>query len=174
MFDNKESFERLVESLFMLLFIVQCYENGCILFICVNMSFALFIDKVVLSVMWIRMNENLNRMYHFEGRIARRDEYYILRDVSCVAMVTIIEGCIMRRESWMNRYVPHVSQTERHRVCITRSDMHHCTRHCILLRCTYLSLVNLILWFVDLVIALLWNLWFGILSLLLRICKVLL
>ena len=30
-------------------------------------------------------------MYHFEGRIARRDGYYILRDVSRATMVTIIE-----------------------------------------------------------------------------------
>ena len=28
-------------------------------------------------------------MYHFEGRIARRDGYYISRDVSRAAMVTI-------------------------------------------------------------------------------------
>ena len=28
-------------------------------------------------------------MYHFEGRIARRDRYYISRDVSRAAMVTI-------------------------------------------------------------------------------------
>ena len=40
----------------------------------------------------LRKNENLKRMYHFEGRIARRDGYYISRDVSRAAMVTIIEG----------------------------------------------------------------------------------
>ena len=40
----------------------------------------------------LRKNENLKRMYNFEGRIARRDGYYISRDVSRAAMVTIIEG----------------------------------------------------------------------------------
>ena len=30
-------------------------------------------------------------MYHFEGRIARRDGYYISRDVSRAAMVTILK-----------------------------------------------------------------------------------
>ena len=33
-------------------------------------------------------------MYHFEGRIAHLDGYYILRDVSRAAMVTVIEGRI--------------------------------------------------------------------------------
>ena len=66
-------------------------------------------------------------MYHFEGHIARRDGYYISRDISCVVMVTIIDGRVMRRDSCMDRYVPHGSQTERQRVCITRSDMHHYT-----------------------------------------------
>ena len=42
--------------------------------------------------MWIEKEWVLKRMYHFEGRIARRDGYYILRDVSHAAMVTIIEG----------------------------------------------------------------------------------
>ena len=45
-------------------------------------------------------------MYHFEGRIARRDGYYISRDVSRAAMVTIIEGRIARRDGCMDRYVP--------------------------------------------------------------------
>ena len=31
-------------------------------------------------------------MYHFEGRIARRDGYYISRDVSRAAMDTIFRG----------------------------------------------------------------------------------
>ena len=34
-------------------------------------------------------------MYHFEGRIARRDGYHISRDVSRAAKVTIIEGCVV-------------------------------------------------------------------------------
>ena len=37
----------------------------------------------------LRKNENLKRMYHFEGRITRRDGYYISRDVSRAAMDTI-------------------------------------------------------------------------------------
>ena len=51
----------------------------------------------------------------------------ISRDVSRAAMVTIIEGRVVRRDRCMDRYVPHGSRTERQRVCITRSDMHHYT-----------------------------------------------
>ena len=65
------------------------------------------------------------RMYHFEGRIARRDGYYISRDVSRVAKVTIIEGRVVRRDRCMDRWVPHGSRTERQRVCIVKKDMHH-------------------------------------------------
>ena len=111
------------------------------------------------SVMCIEKEWVLKRMYHFEGRIARIDGYYISRDVSRAAMVTIIEGRVVRRDRCMDRYVPHGSRTERQRVCITRSDMHHYTWHCISLHCTYLSLVNLILCFADLVIAFWRNLW---------------
>ena len=96
---------------------------------------------------------------YFEGRITRRDRYYISRDVSCAAMVTIIEGRVMRRDRCMDRYVPHGSWTERQRVCITRSDMHHYTWHFIPLHCTYLSLVNFVSCFADLLIAFLRNLW---------------
>ena len=40
-------------------------------------------------------------MYHFEGRIARRDGYYISRDVSRAAKVTIIEGRVVRAtDAW--------------------------------------------------------------------------
>ena len=120
---------------------------------------ALFWDMVVKVLCALRKNDNLKRMYHFEGRIARRDGYYISRDVSRAAMVTVIEGRVVRRDRCMDRYVPHGSRTERQRVCITRSDMHHYTWHCIPLHCTYLSLVNLILCFADLVIAFLRNLW---------------
>ena len=56
-------------------------------------------------------------MYNFEGRIARRDGYYISRDISRAAMFTIIEGRVVRREKCMDRYVPHGSRTERQRVC---------------------------------------------------------
>ena len=106
----------------------------------------------------LRNNENLKRMYHFEGRIVHRDGYYISRDVSHIAMVTIIKGHIARRDGCINRYVPHGSRTERQRVCITRSDMHHYTWHCIPLHCTYISLVNLVSYFADLLIAFLRNL----------------
>ena len=37
----------------------------------------------------LRKSDNLKRMYHFEGRIARRGGYYISRDVSRAAMDTI-------------------------------------------------------------------------------------
>ena len=46
---------------------------------------------------------------NFEGRIARRDGYYILRDVSRAAMVTIIKGRVVRRYSGMERCVLHGS-----------------------------------------------------------------
>ena len=75
----------------------------------------------------LRDNENLKRMYYFEGRLACRNGYYILRDASRAAMVTIIEGRVVRRDRCMDRYVPHGSRTERQQVCITRSDMHHYT-----------------------------------------------
>ena len=107
----------------------------------------------------LRKNKKIKRMYHFEGRVAHRDGYYISRDVSRAAMVTIIEGRIARRDGCMDRYVPHGSRTERQRVCIIRSDMHHYTWHCISLHCTSLLLVNLILCVADLVSAFLWNLW---------------
>ena len=64
-------------------------------------------------------------MYHFEGRIAHRDGFYISRDVSRAAMVTIIEDRVVRHERCMDRYIPHGSRTERQRVCITMSNMHH-------------------------------------------------
>ena len=155
--DNWEWFEKLFESL--LLWIVQCYENGDILLFvwtCHLHYFETWWWKVLYA---LRKNENLKRMYHFEGRIARRDRYYISRYISCTVMVTIIECHVMRCNRCMDRYVSHGSRTERQQVCITRSDMHHYTWHCIPLHCTYLSLVNLILCFADLVIAFLRNLW---------------
>ena len=168
----------------MLLWIVQCYENCHLLIICVNMSFVLLCDMVVTSIMCIEKEWELKEdvpfrgtyraprwILYFEGRIARLDGYYISRDVSCAAMVTIIEGRVVRRDRCMDKYVPHESRTERQRVCITRSDMYHYTWHCIPLHCTYLSFVNLISYFADLLIAFLRNLWLIILSLLLRICN---
>ena len=171
--DNGEWFERLLESLLMLLWIVQCYENGHILFICMNMSFALFWDMVVKSVMCIekewefKEDEPFRGTYraprwilYFEGRIVRRDGYYI-------------EGRVVRRDRCMDRCVPHGSRTERQRLCIIRSDMHHYTWHCIPLHCTYLLLVNSISCFADLLIASCGTCDRSILSLLLRICNLL-
>ena len=103
--------------------------------------------------------ENIKMMYHFEGRIARCDGYYISRDESRAVMVTIIEGLVVRCDRCMDKYVPHGSRTKRQRMCTTKLDMHHYTWHCIPLYCTYLSLVNLILCFADLVIVFLRNLW---------------
>ena len=82
------------------LWTVQCYENGHLLIICVNMSFALFWDMVVKVLCALRKNDNLKRMYHFEGRIARRDGYYISRDVSRAAMDTIFRGTY-RAPRWL-------------------------------------------------------------------------
>ena len=45
-------------------------------------------------------------MYYFEGRIGRRDGYYISMDVSRAAKVSIIEGRVVRRDRCMDRYVP--------------------------------------------------------------------
>ena len=107
----------------------------------------------------LRENGNLNRMYHFEGRLKRRVGYYISRDVSRATTVSFFYGRVMCRDRCMERYIPHGSYTERMRVRITRSDMHHYTWHCIPWHYTYLSLVNLILCFADLVNPFLWNLW---------------
>ena len=77
------------------------------------------------------------RMYHFEGRIARRDGYHISRDVLRAAKVTIIEGRVVHRDRCMDRYVPHGSQTERQCVCIVKKDMDHYIWHCISWHCTF-------------------------------------
>ena len=117
----------------------------------------------------LRKNENLKRMYNFEGCIARRDGYYISRDVSRAAMV-IIEDRVVHRDRCIDRYVPHESQTERQRVCITRSDMHYYTWHCITHTYHWWTwyCVLLILWLTFCEICDWW-----ILSLLLRICNLL-
>ena len=51
---------------------------------------------------------------YFEGRIALRDGFYI-------------EGRLVSRDRYMDKFFPHGSRTERQRVCITSSDMHHYT-----------------------------------------------
>ena len=60
----------------MWLWIVQCYESGHILFICVNMSFHYFKTWLWQVLCALRNKENIKRMYHFEGRIAYRVDYY--------------------------------------------------------------------------------------------------
>ena len=145
--------------MFVWLWTLRCYENCHLLIICVNLSSALFWGMGLTSVMCIEKEWVLKRMYHFEGRIAHRDGYYISRDVSRAVTNAIIEGRVVRRDRCMDRYVPHGSRAERQQVCITRSDMHHYAWHCIPLHCTYLSLVNLISYFADLLIAFLRNLW---------------
>ena len=125
---------------------------------------------VVLSGMCIEKEWVLKRMYHFEGRIACRDGYYISRVVSRATMVTIIEGRVVRRDRCIDRYVLHGSQTERQRVCIVMKDMHHYIWHCISWHCTLL-LMNLNMCFADLVSVFLWSLWPLNIELLLRMCK---
>ena len=61
---------------------------------------ALFWDMVVKVLCALRKNDNLKRMYHFEGRITRRDGYYISRDVSRAAMDTIFRGTY-RAPRWL-------------------------------------------------------------------------
>ena len=107
--------------LYSLLWIVLCYKNGYLHISHLSMSFALYLR-----------HDCDKRMYYFEGRIARRDGYYISRDVSRAAKVTIIEVHVVRRDRFIDRYVPHRSQTERQRVCIVIKDMHHYIWHCIL------------------------------------------
>ena len=77
-------------------------------------------------------NKKLKRMYHFEECVARRDGYYLSRDVSHAETDSIIEGHITchdqfyyegrvtHRDGCMDRYVPHGFWTERQRVCIIR------------------------------------------------------
>ena len=55
---------------------------------------------VVKVLCALRKNDNLKRMYHFEGRIARRDGYYISRDVSRAAIDTIFRGTY-RAPRWL-------------------------------------------------------------------------
>ena len=146
--ENGEWFENLFESLLMLSWTVQCYQNGYILFIYVNMSFAFF-KTWLWKVSWgLRKNENLKRLYHVEGRIARRDGYYILRDVSCAMIVTIIESRVVGHNKCMDWYVPHRSQTEKQRVCISASL--YLTLHSISLHILIISELDIVLrWSCD-------------------------
>ena len=132
----------------------------------------------------LRNNKKLKRMSHFEGRVACHDGYYLLREVSrtvtniifwemyrMLGRILYIEGRFAPHDEyyyhgschmlWLmyGQICPLGSWTERQRVCVTRLDMHHNTWHCILLHCTSLSLVRLMLCFVDLVRTFMWNLW---------------
>ena len=78
------------------------------------------------SAMCIEKEWVLKRMYHFED-ISRAAMDTIFRGMYRAAMVTIIEGRVVRRDRCMDRYVPHGSRTERQRMCITRLDMHYYT-----------------------------------------------
>ena len=78
-------------------------------------------------------------MYHFEGRIARRDGYYISRDVSRAAKVTIIEGRVVRAtDAWtdMSRMGPGLRDSgcvSLRKTCITIFDIaSHCIAHFII------------------------------------------
>ena len=163
-------------------FLVWCWEwFGDLLFICwccISCCKLCFVIKWLSPPFHLRMSFALylrhgcgkRVMYYFRGRIARRDGYYISRDVSHAVMVTIIESRVVRRNRCMDRYVPHGSRTERQRVCITGSDMHHYTWHCITHTYHWWTwyYVLLILWFPFCETCDWW-----ILSLLLRICNLL-
>ena len=110
------------------------------------------------------------RMYHFESRIVCRDGYYISRDISPTARVTVIEDRVVLRDRCMDRYVPYRSRTERQRVYIVKKDMHHYIWHCISWHCTFLLLMNLNTCFSDLESVSLWSLWLLNIELLLRMC----
>ena len=148
---------------------------SCIVINCVLLSKWLFpyylFEYVICTayetwLWWVLCDK---RMYHFEGRIAHHDEYYILKNVSRVTMITIIKSRITCRDGCMERYVPHGSQTERQRVCIIRSDMHQCIWHFISWHCTIWSLKNLNLCFADFVSDFLWSLWLTNIELLMKI-----
>ena len=79
--------------MFVWLWTVRCYENNHLLIFFVWTCHLHYSETlVVTSVMCIEKEWVLKRMYHFEGRIARRDGYYISRDVSRVAKDTIFRG----------------------------------------------------------------------------------
>ena len=96
---------------------------------------------------------------YFEGRIACRDGYYY-------------QGSCRAPRQMHGQYMSPMGPRMRDsgcvslgKTCITVLDI------CIPLYWTYLSLINLILCFADLVSVPLWNLWVLNIELLLRICK---
>ena len=76
-----------------------CYQNGYFLIICSNMSFALHL-KHGCDKSYVIRGCTISRV------VSRADGYYISRDVSRAAMVTIIKGRVARRDRCMDRYVP--------------------------------------------------------------------
>ena len=146
--------------IFVWLWTVQCYENNHLL---------IFLCELVICI--------ILRHWLWQVLCALRKNGYlrgcsISSDVSRAVMDTIFRGTY-RAPLWLplSRVLscaatdawtdmsPMGSGLRDSGCVITRSDMHHYTWHYIPLHCTYLSLVNLILCFADLVNAFLWNLW---------------
>ena len=122
---------RLVKSL--LMWYNVCVAVNCamlqkchLIIICVNISFALFWDMVVTSFMCIEKEWELKVDATFRGT-------YI------TPQWIPFQGSCRAHRHMHGQIYPHGSRNERQRVCITRSDIHHYTWHCILLHCTYLS-----------------------------------
>lgn len=88
----------------------------------------------------LRKNKELMKKYHFEGRVTCCKQYYASRNMSYATTNSIIEDCAARHDGCMNKYVSNGSWIERQNVCITKSDIHHHTCHCISLYCIHLSL----------------------------------
>ena len=106
----------------------------------------------------LKKNKKLNRMYYLKRHIMHCDGYYISWDVSHAAMVTIIEDRIARRDGCMDKFVPHVSKTERQRVCIIGQTF------IIILDIKLHRIAHFYHWWtwscvVDIVSAFLWKLW---------------
>ena len=88
------------------------------------------------SVMCIEKKWVLKRMYHFEGRIALLDGYYISRDVSRTVMVTIIEGRVVHHNRCVYRNIPMGPELRDNgcvslgQTCIILLDIvFHCIKH---------------------------------------------
>ena len=140
-----------------LLPICWCCISGCKSCFVIKMvisSFSFEHVNYIVSETWLWYKDVLFRgsyratrwILYFEGRIARRDGYYY-RGL-----------CRVPRQMHGQICPPWVPDWETAGM-FTRSDMHHYTWHCIPLYCTYVSLVNLISCFADLLIAFLRNLW---------------
>ena len=71
--------------MFVLLWIVQCYENGHLLVIFVNMSFALLWDVVMTSVMCIEKEWEIKEDVPFRGMYRAPRWLLLPRVMSCAA-----------------------------------------------------------------------------------------